>query len=203
MIRLQPFDLALQSLFSALIALVVLTFASATAARASCNVTVTSGPGPAPWCTYATWSGPSWTAFYPPNGHTSYAQPTMSSMDLDGDGLSDMFYYGTDSSIAVVRSTGTSFATVTLSNPAVNNCYVGNFDGTGRSGIACQQTFASSTGTGYGSFVSKTQGDQWGWISMNPATGTGNPCEVMDVNGDGRDDIVCGVGFVPEGSLPA
>lgn len=175
----------------------ILTPIAATPALAQCAVT--GGPGAMPWSTCGTWSGPSW-----PNEGTIYngqpgAAPVLASVDFNGDGKSDLVYQGLfDYGLSTSLSTGTGFTTATApATPQPAGCYTGNFDGSGRAGIACGNStdiaFASSTGTGFSSFTTVTTNGLWGMNVGSPAAGiSGNPCFVMDVDGDGTDDIVCG-----------
>jgi len=165
------------------------------AAQAQC--TLTSGPGPIPWSTCTTWTGPNWvTELYNPlNGRTP---PLLDSSDTNGDGLADLFYFGGSvltPSLGIGLSSGSGFSSLAPSGPSGSACYQGNFDGSHRAGIACLATnsitYASSTGSGFNPTQTETLSGNI-WAARTIAVDQPNPCLVMDVNGDGRDDIVCG-----------
>jgi hypothetical protein len=118
---------------------------------------VTSGPGPTPWPTCTTWSGPSWTV--KPGTYPAQTPSITGTFDFNGDGLADIFVQspvGSGGGVAV--STGSGFSSVVSLTAYSTTCYNGNFDGSGRSGQACfnpntgtPMSYAVSTGTGYSS----------------------------------------------------
>ena len=66
--------------------------------------------------------------------------PSISPIDLNGDGETDLFYYGGHLSptIGIATSTTTGFnINITPPTEPSGYCYLGNFDGSGRTGIAC------------------------------------------------------------------
>ena len=177
----------------ALVALAGVALVRATPALAQCTAN-----GPWPNCT--TWSGPSWTpATFSLGG--GQVQPTLGIADINGDGLDDLFYLGgfTSPQLGIALSNGSSFTGSAPSLPpnGIDNCYQGNFDGSGRLGIACLTSgsisYATSTGSGYSNYTTQTiAGNIFGLRAGSAGYVIANPCFVMDVDGDGTDDIVCG-----------
>ncbi len=169
--------------------------------QAFAQCAVISGPGPTPWPTCTTWTGPSWNMI----GVAGDGKTTMVSLlgaaDLNGDGLADLFFLGGTGDLPAVgftTNTGSSFAAgSTITGSANNNCYQGNFDGSGRTSLACLSagniSYAISNGTGFSAFanIAVTSG-LTGYRHSDPRVETANPCFVMDVDGDGTDDLVCG-----------
>jgi len=182
------------------LAFIFVFFAIEPIALAQCGVT--SGPGPTPWPTCTTWSGPSWGVKAPTYPVTTPS--IIGTFEFNGDGLADIFVQSvTGGGVAV--STGSGFSAVMSASGVSTTCYNGNFDGSGRSGQACFNvntgstiSYSTSTGTGYSSptVINLPSGNLWDyqvWPANAPLSGhPNNPCLVMDVNGDGRDDIVCG-----------
>jgi len=173
-------------------------------AFAQCSLT--SGPGPTPWPTCTTWSGPSWVTVIPRTQSQSWPQPILAPIDINGDGLTDMYYFtvgspNTTAGSGFATNTGSSFSGSSFTSTG-SDCYTGNFDGSGRTSIVCADSatgtinaiwYAHSSGSGFGAFTKTTvSSGQWGNHSTSALAGTSNPCLVLDVDGDGTDDIVCG-----------
>lgn len=123
---------------------------------------------------------------------------SMESGYVTGAGLGGIF------SDSYGHSNGSSFTLGSMPY-STTQCYLGNFDGSGRTGIACPSAgkiiYTFSNGSGYGSPVTQTTsipstsiGSDAGYSA--PPTGTNNypknACLVRDVVGDGTDDLVCG-----------
>src|SRR5262249_13971099 len=118
--------------------------------------------------------------------------------DFNGDGLMDMACYGGSGSWTLGLSTGSSFATqtwtsgITLANPIANYCLTGDFNGDGRTDVACYPGSGGSwqiiLSTGQG-FSTQT----WGGGS-SVAVPVGSQCIVGDFSGDGLADIACYIG---------
>ena len=166
---------------------------------ASAQCALTSGPGPTPWPTCTTWSGPAWVPWTVNLLNQGNAvQPIFAAADINGDGLADLVYIDAymdnmTGNNGLALSTGSSFSASTPSLPP-GACYQGNFDASGRSGVACispgQIGYATSNGSGYSAFTKTSlSGNLVGQRQSAPAIAAPNPCLVMDVDGDGTDDI--------------
>jgi hypothetical protein len=156
--------------------------------------------GTGPWANCTTWPGPQRSTFLTgiPN---EYAWSDIDNIDLNGDGLTDFGQlYGMEPGITL--STGTGFAPL-IAFTSNTNCYTGNFDDSGRTSVLCPTagtlTYASSNGTGLNSFTNIPGIPSTNiWSPRYIYNGDGespypvNACMVMDVNGDGADDLVCG-----------
>ncbi len=118
--------------------------------------------------------------------------------DVDGDGLDDIvaFTRGTTGDVWVARSNGFSFGSGVKWNGwfcvGQEECRTGDINGDGRADIVA---FVGDTRTGI------SRGDVWvalsngaGFVSPRTWHGwfclSGEQCEVSDVDGDGRDDLV-------------
>jgi hypothetical protein len=151
---LSPFKVLLRYGCRALVILAAMLLAEAPALAQSCG-----NSGTAPWATCPTWTGPSWIAYIARNQGNTQAEPALGTIGINGDGISDLFYYST-SGVDIAVTSGTTFTGSSVSTPAAD-CYTGNFDGSGRSGIACKTggvvylANANSTGTGFQTFTSK------------------------------------------------
>jgi len=145
---LSPFKVLLRYGCRALVILVALLLAGAPALAQSCG-----NSGTAPWATCPTWTGPSWIAYVARNQGNTQAEPALDTIDINGDGISDLFYYSTGG-VDIAVTSGTTFTGSSVSTPAAD-CYTGSFDESGRSGIACKASGvvhlanANSTGTGF------------------------------------------------------
>jgi len=119
--------------------------------------------------------------------------------DFNGDGKSDFACYNAiGQAWQMTFSTGSSWSTATWTgaNPGVpvgNQCFTGDYDGDGRTDLACYTGNGSrswhvtrSTGTGWAS-------SYWG-NGPDPASPVGNQCLSGDFNGDGKADFACYTG---------
>jgi len=178
------------SAMGGLIAACLLVFISCPA-NAQCS-------GVGPWSTCPTWPGPLRSQVETGSIY-QYAWSALDDIDLNGDGLRDFAQlYGSEPGITL--STGSGFATQSFT--AAWNCYSGNFDGSGRTSVACPSAgniaYATSNGSALNSFtnIAVASGNIWSSRFIvnadNLAPYPINPCIVMDVDGDGTDDLVCG-----------
>jgi hypothetical protein len=138
-----------------------------------------------------TWSGGN-------NPGTSVGDRCMSG-DFNGDGRTDITCYtGTGGNWATQLSTGNGWSLATWSGgagpgvPIGNQCMSGDFNGDGRTDIACYTgaggnwAIQLSTGSGWSSFT---------WSGgNNPGSSVGDRCMGADFNGDGKTDITCYTG---------
>ena len=145
---LSPFKVLLRCGCRALVVLAAIVVVASSALAQSCG-----NSGTAPWATCPTWTGPSWLAYEAVNPGPTQIEPALDTIDINGDGISDLFYYSTGG-VDIAVTSGTTFTGSSVSTPAAD-CYTGNFDGSGRSGIACKASGvvhlanANSTGTGF------------------------------------------------------
>ncbi len=170
----------------------------------------TSGTSPYQTCT--TWQGPQLIPSSIPGGtHSQYTWGPLQPFDLTGAGIGGfMQNWG----VQLALNAGSSFTTQA---PPINGyrCYMGNFDGSGRSGIACpvdaQINYSLSNGTSLGTVINEPlpSGNYTQVQFISPFDTNANignvvdPCLVMDVDGDGTDDIVCGGSVLPTYDNPA
>lgn len=162
------------------------------------------------WPTCTTWAGPQLVRS-PGSTTTTFSYNPIDSFDLAASGLNGFAQLMGDGSQTISASTGSTFNTQTISlqsqlvGSSYANCYAGNFDGSGRTGVACPQTgeiqYATSNGTGLSGFVTASSpaipsGNIWSMRVLESlhdnANYAPNACLVMDVDGDGTDDLVCG-----------
>ena len=115
----------------ALVILASMLLTEAPALAQSCG-----NSGTAPWATCPTWTGPSWIGYEAVNQGQTQIEPVLGTIDINGDGISDLFYYSTGG-VDIAVTSGTTFTGSSVSTSAAD-CYTGNFDGSGRSGIACK-----------------------------------------------------------------
>jgi RHS repeat-associated protein len=119
--------------------------------------------------------------------------------DFNGDGRSDLACYtGEAGTWHVALSTGTGWSATGWGGgpgpaiPIANQCVVGDFNGDGKTDLACYTgqagtwDVALSTGGGWSASV---------WTGgPGPGVPVGNQCVVGDFNGDGKSDLACYTG---------
>jgi hypothetical protein len=184
---------------------VVAAVCAITPSRAQTPCTGAAGP----WATCPQWTGPELSQFATgvPN---DYAYDPLDSFSLSGGGLAG-FAQLSGITPYIATSTGAAFSSSSLSNIGTD-CYAGNFDGSGRTSVACPTAgnvaYATSSGSGLNSFVNIPISPNTNIYSARSLFSTQgaevfypvNPCLVMDVDGDGTDDLVCGGGGGPNAS---
>jgi hypothetical protein len=173
----------------------------------------TSGTSPYQTCT--TWQGPQLITSSEPNGNQGqYTWGPLQPFDITGAGLGG-FMQNWGKQLAL--NAGNSFSTQTPPTIGIQPylCYMGNFDGSGRSGMACLADgsigYSLSNGTSLGTPTIQTiaSGNYLQLQFIDPIeqhqriNNVVDPCLVMDVDGDGTDDIVCGGSTLPTYANPA
>jgi len=162
--------------------------------------------------TTAVWSGtrgPGYPANWPSAPAPGFAVGAQCfTGDFDGNGKTDIACYAGTASWAIGLSTGADFVSylwtggVAPSTPIGNQCVPGDFNGDGRTDIACETAsgtgawaIALSTGTGWQTPTwvgTRGAGYPSQWPSA-PAPGlpVGNQCVFGDFDGKGMTDIAC------------
>src|SRR5204863_438570 len=116
--------------------------------------------------------------------------------DFNGDGKSDIACHsGSGGNWHVGLSTGSGWNNPVWTGgpgprrPVGNQCFTGDFNGDGKSDIACY------SGSGGNWYVGLSSGSGWNspvWTGgPGPRLPVGNQCVVGDFSGDGKSDIAC------------
>lgn len=161
-----------------------------------------TGDGQGTWHVALSQGGGSWSSSYWTGGpHAIFASDRCVTGDFNGDGKTDLACYTGDGlgtwHVALSRGAGSFYSTYWSNGPNVrfplsDQCRTGDFNGDGKTDLACQANFTGDW------LLAMSSGTSWSvstWPSgLQLGPRVGNQCVTGDFTGDGKTDIACNSG---------